>query len=67
MGGGNLYLGDYNNKTYDVAAEKSPTTWTRLASPAALAEGTKSMEYDETHHLLYTSNVSGGLWRMVTP
>jgi photosystem II stability/assembly factor-like uncharacterized protein len=69
IGGGSLYLGDYNGKTYAVTKEADPTVWTTIASPPppADAEGPKALEYDETHHLLYSSNVSGGLWRVVTP
>jgi photosystem II stability/assembly factor-like uncharacterized protein len=68
IGGGNLYLADYNSKTYSVAKEPELTNWTTLPAipPPGDAEGSKSLEYDETHHLLYSSNISGGLWRVVT-
>jgi hypothetical protein len=52
-----------------VTKEADPTTWSVIPPPPppADAEGGKALEYDETHHLLYSSNVSGGLWRLVTP
>ena len=33
---------------------------------ARLRMGSAFMDYDEVHHLLYTSNYQGGLFRMVT-
>jgi photosystem II stability/assembly factor-like uncharacterized protein len=68
VGGGKVFLGDYVAKTFSVAQETDLMTWTALpAIPApGDAEGSKSLEYDDTHHLLYTSNISGGLWRIVT-
>jgi hypothetical protein len=69
IGSGNLYLGDFNNKTYQSAAEASPGTWQMMPTPAipAQAQGPQSMEYDASHHVLYSSNFTGGLWRIVTP
>jgi photosystem II stability/assembly factor-like uncharacterized protein len=67
-GAGNLYMADYAAKTFAMAKEADLTTWTVVPPPPSPAdkEGSKSLEYDETHHLLYTSNVTGGLWRVVT-
>jgi hypothetical protein len=69
MGEGHLYLGDYYSKTIQVASEADPTTWTALPTPPipANGEGPKSMAYDETHHLLYAANRTGGVLRIVTP
>jgi hypothetical protein len=30
-------------------------------------EGGVFLEYDESHHVLYSSNFEGGLWRIVKP
>src|SRR6185503_6003623 len=67
VGGGKVYLADYLNKTYAVADEANFGTWTTLPSPPPPgdAEGPKALEYDEVHEVLCTSNISGGLWRMV--
>jgi hypothetical protein len=68
-GNGKLYLGDFYGKDYEVASESAPSSWAKLPTPpfAANLQGPQSMEYDEAHHVLYSSNFSGGLWRMVTP
>jgi hypothetical protein len=39
--------------------------WTQLDSPRLSNGG--SMQYDDTHHLLYSSNLGAGFWRVVTP
>jgi photosystem II stability/assembly factor-like uncharacterized protein len=68
IGGGHVFIGDRNGLTYDMAPDVNPTTWTSLTkSPATANEGAVFMEYDEAHHVLYSSNFEGGLWRMVTP
>jgi len=36
--------------------------WTRIDSPG-LVSGPGSLEYDNDHHLLYTSACNGGAWR----
>jgi hypothetical protein len=69
MGGGNLYLGDFNTFEVQVAAETNPSTWKSLPQlpiPANL-HGPAALEYDEAHGILYAACLSGGVWRMVTP
>jgi hypothetical protein len=68
IGAGHLYLGDFNGKTYQSAAEASPSTWQMMPTPAipSQAQGPQSMEYIARYHVLYSSNFTGGLWRIVT-
>ena len=68
VGGGHVFMGDRNGLTYNVASDVKPTTWTALPkSPAGANEGAVFLEYDDAHHVLYSSNFEGGTWRMVTP
>lgn len=71
VGGGRLYSGDFFENQYQVADEAHPEVWTMLPAPPAQYNGTKkgavALEYDEEHHLLYSTNFEGGFWRMVTP
>jgi hypothetical protein len=69
MGGDRLFMGDFNGKAWQTASEADPTSWTPLPSPAipAKLQGAAIMDYDEAHHVLYSSNFSGGLWRIVMP
>jgi hypothetical protein len=70
LGGGNIYLGDLNGGSIDVASQADPTHWSKLPRPAQQGTGGPvALEYDEAHHLLYAglwTNVDGELWRMVT-
>jgi hypothetical protein len=69
VGGGNIYLGDFNSNDYQVAAEANPSSWSVFPAPPVAngKQGPMALEYDEAHHILYSSNRAGGLWRMVTP
>jgi hypothetical protein len=68
MGGGRLYLGDFVGNDYQVADEATPGTWTKLPSPPAAGNrGAANLEYDEKHHILYSTNFEGGFFRLVTP
>jgi len=71
FGGGKLYLGDVVGGGVQVADESKPDTWTALPTPPAAYNGSTKgpiyLEYDEEHHILYSSNFEGGLWRIVTP
>jgi hypothetical protein len=66
FGNGQLYLSSYTGNTYGTAPATDPANWTPLPSPPA-AEGSSFLEYDTAHDILYSSNWTGGLWRMVTP
>jgi hypothetical protein len=71
FGGGRLYLDDVVGGGVQVADEAKPDTWTTLPTQAAEFEGSIKgpiyLEYDERHHILYSSNFEGGIWRLVTP
>jgi hypothetical protein len=69
MGGGKLFSSDQWSNSYHVASETDPTTWTKLPPPPALdpTQGAPFLAYDAAHHILYSSNFAGGLWRVVTP
>lgn len=69
MGGGHLYTCPEFNLSFKAAALPHPTTWTSLANPVSRApnRGSAFLDYDDAHHILYTSNFQGGLFRMVTP
>jgi hypothetical protein len=41
-------------------------TWTQLPTPATMTNGAVFFAYDPDHHLLYSANIEGGLWRMAT-
>ncbi len=72
MGGGKLYEGDADAHGYMVADETAPDMWTALPTPTdaqymGQGWGPYALEYDEDHHILYSTNFQGGFWRMVTP
>ncbi len=64
-------MGDVVGGGVQVADEATPGTWTALPAPPAKFNGSILgpiyLEYDEVHHILYSSNFQGGIWRMVTP
>ncbi|HTB73574.1 MAG TPA: hypothetical protein VK762_10040 [Polyangiaceae bacterium] len=59
--------------TYSIASQSDPTTWKTFTGPAAgsaavkgnLGGGAYFMAYDGTHHVLYASTFSTGLWQTV--
>jgi hypothetical protein len=69
IGGGHLYTSPEFIASYKTASLSDPKTWTAMPTPPSRApnRGAAFMDYDEAHHLLYTSNLQGGLFRMVTP
>ncbi len=62
IGDGNFYVGDGNGVNYKVAAASDLTKWSTYPPPPA-THGDSYLEYDEAHHILYSSNF---LWRIVT-
>jgi hypothetical protein len=50
---------------YYVASESDGTTWTSFTSPN-IPDAADYLEYDADHHVLYSSNLASGVWRMVT-
>jgi len=71
MGGGHIYTADQWRPTYRFASTSQPTTWSTIPSPATSAlaadQGAPYLAYDAAHHVLYSANFAGGLWRVVTP
>ena len=70
IGGGNFYVGHFNDWNYYSASIAAPRTWTKMPAPAGAGSGKQGpvfLEYDDAHHLLYSSNFTGGVWRIVTP
>jgi hypothetical protein len=69
MGNGHLYSADQWTTNYHAALETAPTVWTSLPTPAAVPStlGAPYLAYDAAHHLLYSSNWTGGLSRLVFP
>jgi hypothetical protein len=69
-GGGKIYVADFNSGNYRVAAESETPQWSTFPSPFTVGGGKQGpifLEYDESHHILYSSNFTGGVWRVVTP
>jgi hypothetical protein len=68
-GAGNVYVGDFQSGNYYVAPESDLTHWSQLPTPYPVtqsAQGPIFLEYDEAHHVLYSSDFTGGTWRIVT-
>jgi hypothetical protein len=72
-----VVLGDgqtvYASNAYDMggqpiytAPESDPSTWTQMKTPP-MKSGGSAFAYDAAHHVLYSANWEGGLWRYVTP
>jgi hypothetical protein len=68
MGDGKLYAADQFSPSYHTALQTDDMTWSPLTAPMPLTdtEGAPYLAYDSAHHILYSSNWAGGLWRMVT-
>lgn len=47
-----------------TSTDKNPTTWTTMNNPAVVT-GAGWLGYDPDHHLLYSSNSTGGFYRVV--
>jgi hypothetical protein len=48
-----------------TSPENDGQHWTQLASPMLSNGG--GLAYDSAHHVLYSSNLGAGVWRVVTP
>jgi hypothetical protein len=64
VGGGLLFTAEPNSKSYRKVSLSDFQTWTTIPPPPANL-GAQQIDYDEVHHILYSSNFSSGLWRMV--
>jgi photosystem II stability/assembly factor-like uncharacterized protein len=71
MGGGHLYIADQWSGSYWTASDTNPScsTLSTLTQPSTLTPdgGAPYLAYDAAHHVLYSSDFAGGLWRIVTP
>lgn len=54
------------NPQFRVAMESDPTVWTTWPTPASFTDRVAAFDYDSAHHILYSANITGGLWRVVT-
>lgn len=68
MDAGHLFSADQWSATYHESSDSDSSTWKQLPAPSGLAadQGAPYLQYDDTHHLLYSSNWAGGAWRYVT-
>jgi hypothetical protein len=57
------YFGNFCNPRYLKSPESDGQKWTQIPSPTMTQGGT--MGYDAGHHLLYSSNLAAGMWRVV--
>jgi hypothetical protein len=64
--GQHIYVSQQFNGGYFVASEDDPTIWTEFDGPPNETWGSYWMAYDPDHKILYSSNQTGGLWRMLT-
>jgi hypothetical protein len=53
------------NEPFWSSPEKDGQTWTPMTSPQLSNGG--SLAYDGVHHLLYSTDLGAGVWRVVTP
>jgi hypothetical protein len=54
-----------NTQYYSYAMVSAPTVWTNIPNPD-IVEGGWMLQYDQDHHILYSSNFYGGFWRVRT-
>jgi len=52
---------------YSSAPDSDPTQWSPAFDFAAMDHGGSTLAYDPDHHLLYSANLTSGLWRVVVP
>lgn len=69
FGGGNVFMADFQSGAYHYASEDDLSTWTDLPMPYTVGakQGPINLSYDEKHHLLYSVDFTGGVWRIVAP
>jgi len=65
---GQLYSSNQWSSDYHTASDTDTTKWTKMPPPPAPGnQGAPFLDCDAAHHLLYSSNFVGGLWRLVLP
>jgi hypothetical protein len=68
-GKGQLFASDQWSSAYYTASNGHPGDWKTIPPPAALPQdqGAPFLDFDATHHVLYSSNYAAGTWRIVVP
>jgi hypothetical protein len=56
---------DYTSQPFLTATLGAPTAWTHMSTPN-IGRRSNQFAYEDDHHLLYSANLGGGLWRLVT-
>jgi hypothetical protein len=56
---------DFSGNPFYTASLSDPSKWQPVSTPE-IAQGPSYMAYDPDHHILYSGNWRGGLWRVVT-
>jgi len=69
LGGGALYASNGSTLGYSSALQNDDSVWTPVGPPPppVSSQGGAYLSYDRTRRLLYSSNLGGGAWRLVTP
>lgn len=57
---------DDSGNPFWSASVTDPTHWTTVKTDHTFGAGAFEFSYDSNHHILYTADFSGGLWRVVT-
>lgn len=52
---------------YSSAPDSNPSQWAPAFNFAVMDHGGSTLAYDPDHHLLYSANLTSGLWRVVIP
>jgi hypothetical protein len=66
--GKNIFVSQQFGGKYYTATEDNPSVWTEMQTPGRPTSdvGGYLLAYDPDHHLLYSTNQQGGLWRFST-
>jgi len=59
------FTNNYGGQPIYSASESDLLTWTNVKTPQ-IRQGVTWFAYDSQHHILYSANLNGGLWRTVT-
>jgi hypothetical protein len=67
---GTTFYGANGSAYYTAPLAAGALTFSKMASSAPLTSAGSTvaqLDYDKSHHILYSNNLSGGFWRVVTP
>jgi len=59
------FMNDIAGQPIWTAMESKGGAWSNVKTPP-IRQGTTWFDYDSQHHILYSANLNGGLWRTVT-